>query len=651
MGLGYNTDTGNYFVGVNYGRNPVVNFNFILRVEAVFDLPCKSIRVFQKENEFEYIQEGGLNDYVHMRRKPISKPFTFQVERYVGVDSLDPLKTGTEIILPVILIVNRYIRGSYLPVRLYVFTGVTVMGKEYGELAAEKSGLLTEVTTLAYRDMYCIDNPITGLTGDKWKFKKQGEGEKKPDYKGENWKDTNAKHNSDEKRQSDMESAAKLWKFHDSGKLEATKKGVGTQSAKHIQAANDSGVMEDSEPLKAAMEAKAQKWQFHASNKLEATKKGVGTQSAVHLQTTASDGTTKIDVEPLKTTMEGLAKKWTFSEQTKEGAGDRSAANASPAFEISEDAKAIWEATAAKKKWEFDEKTKAGNTRRQAQTGGIVEESASALAGKAQKWEFKNQIKEGNMNQSAAKAGKEATKTAIARKASKWRFKDEEKAGNGKQSAKSLSTIGLNEELTKTEMEVNAKKWEFSEQEKAGSGVQSAQTIPSIVEETKSELEAKAKEHEWKFSGLTKAGQGTQSSVRIEEEETKAQLEAGAMLWNFEDTTKAGSGTQSAQTDPNEEEKGALADKAKLWKMGPEKGGSGTQSALIDPSEEAQSALAGKAKLWKMGKDKAGKGTQSANHGKIKELSKSAMEGKAHKYPKKKSAQDVAKFLSKSKKK
>ena len=86
-------NSGNILVR-NYGNNPAVNFNFLLRVEGIYDLPCRSVHVFQKENEYELIQEGGLNDYVHMRRKPISKPFTFQVERYVGTDILDPLANG-----------------------------------------------------------------------------------------------------------------------------------------------------------------------------------------------------------------------------------------------------------------------------------------------------------------------------------------------------------------------------------------------------------------------------------------------------------------------------------------------------------------------------------------------------------------------------
>ncbi|MDE6640497.1 MAG: hypothetical protein K2K63_08235 [Acetatifactor sp.] len=208
-------DSGNILVR-NEGRNPAVNFNFLLRVEGIYDLPCRSVKAFQKENEYEYIQEGGLNDYVHMRRKPISKPFTFQVERYAGVDILDPLARGTDLVLPVILMVNRYLAyGDFLPDRMYVFTGCTVMSKEYGELNAERSGLLIETTTIAYREMMCIENPATSfLMEEPWKFRG------------------------------------------------TEKKGNGNQSAVHYKA----GDVDDREPVLEAARKRAEKWEFKDEN-------------------------------------------------------------------------------------------------------------------------------------------------------------------------------------------------------------------------------------------------------------------------------------------------------------------------------------------------------------------------------------------------
>lgn len=145
----------------NQGKNPLVNFNFMLRVEMLFDLPCKSVRAFSRELEYDFIQEGGLNDYVHMRRKPISKPFTLEVERYVGVDYIDPMPLGADLVLPLMLFVSRN-HDQFIPfvvARTYVFTGCTVMKKTYGDLVADQSGLLVETTTIGYREMLCVDIP------------------------------------------------------------------------------------------------------------------------------------------------------------------------------------------------------------------------------------------------------------------------------------------------------------------------------------------------------------------------------------------------------------------------------------------------------------------------------------------------------------
>lgn len=161
-----NISSGNYLVS-NKGMNPLVGFNFMLRVELLYDLPCKSVKAFSREMEYEIVQEGGLNDYVHMLRKPISKPFYLEVERYVGIDYVDPMPNGAELALPVMLFVSRY-QDQFIPgvvARTYVFTGCTVVKKTFGELDAERSGLLTETTTLAYREMLCVDIPWSDVAG------------------------------------------------------------------------------------------------------------------------------------------------------------------------------------------------------------------------------------------------------------------------------------------------------------------------------------------------------------------------------------------------------------------------------------------------------------------------------------------------------
>ncbi len=176
-------------------NNPVYAFNFVLEVEALYFLPLKSVKAFTKENEFEYIREGGVNDYVHLKRKPISKPFTFQVERYVGTERfLDPLALGTELVLPLALYVYRH-KGRQglskgtgedaMPARVYLFTGCTVMQKDYGELDAERSALLTETTTISYRELIVITNPFNNAEKPEWAFSednKNTDGTYKPKY-------------------------------------------------------------------------------------------------------------------------------------------------------------------------------------------------------------------------------------------------------------------------------------------------------------------------------------------------------------------------------------------------------------------------------------------------------------------------------------
>ena len=160
-------------------KPPIVNFNFVLRVEALWDVACKSIRIERKENEFDLIQEGGLNDFPHRIRKPITRMFTLRIEQYAGAGFLDPLSLGTKLVLPLMLSVGRYTSPAiFLPDRQYIFTGCEVTAKEPGELQSERSGLLTESTTIAYESMFTIDSPFEG-TKSTWafdKFNKDGNG-------------------------------------------------------------------------------------------------------------------------------------------------------------------------------------------------------------------------------------------------------------------------------------------------------------------------------------------------------------------------------------------------------------------------------------------------------------------------------------------
>lgn len=204
------------FLVYNTGKNVSPNFNFMLRVEGLFDLPCRRVHAFTKANEYEYIQEGGLNDYVHMRRKPISQPFTFQVERYVGVDYLDPLQPGTDLILPIVLFVCRMqMKGNFMPFRTYTFTGCTVMSKEYGELNAEQSGLHTEITTIGYRELIRVTLPdgiLEGIANAAHRF----DFEVGTDDNGNKYLKTKGKHSSARKPPNDSDrETPTLWAGYD----------------------------------------------------------------------------------------------------------------------------------------------------------------------------------------------------------------------------------------------------------------------------------------------------------------------------------------------------------------------------------------------------------------------------------------------------
>ena len=152
--VGFRDVTGGNFIGYNRGLNPLVKYNYFLRVEALFDIPLKRVQAFTRDLEYEFIQEGGLNDYVHIRRKPKSKPNTLVIERYAGTYLLDPLPNGAELFLPLILLVFR---DTWVPARTYTFTGCTVIRKTYGELAAEDSGLLVDEIEIAYREFMILD--------------------------------------------------------------------------------------------------------------------------------------------------------------------------------------------------------------------------------------------------------------------------------------------------------------------------------------------------------------------------------------------------------------------------------------------------------------------------------------------------------------
>lgn len=151
-------------------NNPLINYNFLLRVDGINDIPCKSVRGFSREYEYEYIREGGVNDYVHIRRKPSQKPDSIQIERYVDDTLIDnnTLRVGN-VFQSMLLFVSMYPGEFENAKRIYSFTGGVVTRVEYGELSAEKGGLLTEIVTIQFETMICTDNILSDKK-EEWKL-------------------------------------------------------------------------------------------------------------------------------------------------------------------------------------------------------------------------------------------------------------------------------------------------------------------------------------------------------------------------------------------------------------------------------------------------------------------------------------------------
>lgn len=185
------------------GRSPILNNNFLLRVNAVYDLPCFRISGFTNEKEYEQIQAGGVNDYVYLRQKPATKIQSFVVERYVGAKFFDPLTVGSQPALPIILYVSRYSDDFENAKLTFYFTGCTVLNKTYGELDAEKSGLMVEKTTIAYQQVYLYSASEDEPQAD-WGFDKAGK-----NYLGEGKR--HAITNTNEVRKNEMEQNSRKW--------------------------------------------------------------------------------------------------------------------------------------------------------------------------------------------------------------------------------------------------------------------------------------------------------------------------------------------------------------------------------------------------------------------------------------------------------
>ncbi len=422
---------------------PTVNFNFMLRVEGIYDIPCKSVKVFRKENEYDYIQEGGINDYVHMVRKPISKPFTIQIERYVGLDFVDKLALGTRLWLPMFLNVGRYLHPAFfLPDRQYIFSGCEVISKEYGELNAERSGLLTETTTIYFETMYTINSPFDGER-KTWEFdgnSKEGNGDssrKIPSYT--------------ELTAQEMAEKTQRWSMAQNHGGSETRKDASISSRQNLLL---EGTLDESVET---MTGKRVLWQFDKKSVAGNDKPGKKTRSA---QTPITKGIQNDNTPNSESDMAARAALWQFDKENHTFGGIGTTSRANRAQVKNESGTPIGE------------------------TGvGPLEERGDVLAQRAAQWEF----------------GKDRFDMTGSGKASRMNVTHEVNKQTGEESGASGRGVP---ETRKAEHEKNAVLWKFDDSGKVeGAGARSRQNFTEVGGEksgfgvremTREEMAAKA---------------------------------------------------------------------------------------------------------------------------------------------------------------
>ncbi len=641
------------------------NFRFMLRVNGI-DLPLKSVSAFQRENEYDYIQEGGMNDYVYLRRKPISKPYTLRVERYIPTDFDDPLSNGSELFLPLLLFVGRNSGGKMGFGRYYVFTGAVVMGKEYGGLDSERAGLLTETITIGYNQMFCITNADDD-EDDKspWQIA-DGDGDDAALNVSRKYSKTPKEPLQNKMNKRAFKASAEKWEF------DGLKKG-GKGTISHTP------LNEDGEMDKADMIDKRRHFSFAGTFNPLASAEMKSTRSAVNASRES------YGIEELS--KDEMTEKAKMFELTPDGSVGGNGVIFAPK-NIDNNKKAKADFIKNEKKWGFkpdDKKSKEGIGVQSAQNGlvtkhvenpdgsstglGRPELTIKEMEAKARKFELtenKNVMGNGTVSARRNPEDKELHQKQLEEASQKWEFSDKDKAGKG-ESRRDYKGI---KEDTKKEHVDKAKKFEMTDKDTVGgNGVLLSPHDIDQNKENKDDFKSKGKR--WKFNGKKKAGQGDNSSqnqhmVLNEDtvtsigpnEASKGKLEQLSKKWRFKDDTKAGEGVSSSQNNKavlndnsknanigaKEESRKTLEGKAKKWKLNnTTKAGNGVSSsqnskvklnegtiANIGPNEVSKESLIGKANKWEFNDtNKAGSGESSRNTGNIKELSKDEMAKKA----------------------
>ncbi len=552
----------------------VPSYNFMLLVDGAFEIPLKSVQPFARENEYEPIQEGGMNDYVYLKRKPISQPFKLVIERYVDykINLADPLSNGTELLLPLLLFVGNNTGGSCTYTRYYIFTGAVVMGKQYGGLDAEKSGLLTETITLGYNHMFCTNLPLSeDVVDPAWRIN---------DASSKRYSVRGFEPDANKVKAEDLVSKAVIWEF-DGKKAE----GKGTHSLN-----NKMGEYVYNEKTKkmdrVVVRPEQRKYLFGEENNPnykppEGSEAPVSTRSAKVLPKSTGAADEKVgSVELTADQMAAAAFKYEWSKDKKEftGNGKRSAKLNNPT-----DEKRAADMRKGAKMWAFDEKTKGGKGGQYAQNY-LVTSRTTLPDGSTVGLGIKEDPVETYVERAAKSKGAKNTdnktdgNTGIAPR--KWRFDEQEPAtkdGQGDRSRQNAIAddngtitggIGV-AEVSRDKMAAASHKWAFGKDKnvKDGNAVQSAKKAEGITEESQEDLGKKAKK--WGFNEKEKDGDGNRSRQNAVSEGEgddaktsglgvteldKGKMSEGSKKWEFTNEYSKDGGGVASRVPPKEPE-------------------------------------------------------------------------------------------------
>ena len=519
----------------------IPSFNFYLLVDGVHEIPLKSVQPFTRDNEYDTIQEGGMNDYVYLKRKPISQPFKLVVERYCeyGLGLFDPLTNGAELLLPLILFVGKNAGGGFESGRYYTFTGAVVMGITYGGLDAEKGGLLTETITYGYNHMFCLTMPSSEsdsapawsivTNGLERKYSKRGF---EPRQNEEHWDDIDYGPTGDDT----VRSKARRWNF-DGTKV----KGQGKISHRVLDRSK-----EESKP-------EQRKYNFAAENNKEYKGDTKSVRSAQNAN--FSDKTLGPSLGIKELSLEQMTDRARKFELDKDGVytgNGKISARSNPNIQETRKKEMIDGA----RQWEFDGTSKAGKGGQYAQNGLVTEYhelDGGGSIGLGKPEESKETMTEravrGVKNTYAGVVGTDPVPR-------KWVFdKEGTKDGAGDRSRQNAvineggdaSGMGV-AELSKETMAESARKWAFTDENSKGGGGVSSRVPPKVPEISKSDM-------------TDLAVRGAKNTYAGE-----VGVDPAPRKWEFDKTqppTKAGQGISSrADSGVEELSKSAMTQKA-----------------------------------------------------------------------------------------